>query len=311
MVIFTGNEEGISRNDNFSTGERHFEYISLTNSGRKGVLEIRSILKNITFNELVIGGNNTLVYWYLALTVERNKLSSVCEGSIYESKMTGVKGLIKRFYHNRFRKCYACGELARRLYADNGFKGQIVVTKGVGIFNYHAQPPYKSCTSHCNKLLYVGRLSPEKNLGRLIEVVNANPQWRLTIVGFGPLESDLKSMAKDNIIFLGAVDNDKLAPIYQSHDAFVLPSLSETWGLVVEEALNNGLPIAISERAGCSDDWVRENKFGLSFDPFNIESINNTLLRILSPEVNNEFRKNIAKLNFEEIEQRQVDCYCE
>lgn len=309
LAIFCGFDGLIQRNADFSRGEMQFDNVTLKNNGLKAVVEIRGILKDVTYEEMMVCGNNTLVYWYLALTNPRKKLSSVCESSVYESKMNGIKGIIKRFFHNRFSRCYAAGESAARLYSENGFRGEIVKTKGVGIFNYHPQPEYKPCSKECNKLIYVGRLSPEKNLHRLIEVVNHHSEWQLTIVGFGPLEDELKSIARENIHFLGAVRNEELAEIYQSHDAFVLPSIYEPWGLVVEEALNNGLPVAVSERAGSADDWVRDGQYGIMFNPFSINSIEDVLTEILTEKKNIVLRQNISKLNFCKIADNQINSY--
>lgn len=158
-------------------------------------------------------------------------------------------------------------------------------------------------------MLYVGRLSPEKNLRRLIEVVNRHPEWHLSIVGFGPLEEELKAISESNIHLLGAINNEDLPKIYQSHDAFVLPSTSEPWGLVVEEALNNGIPVAVSERAGCSDDWVKDGRLGILFNPFSEEAIECALSSILTKETNNRLRKNISLLDFEKIAISQINCY--
>ncbi|MDE6534781.1 MAG: glycosyltransferase family 4 protein [Muribaculaceae bacterium] len=309
LAIFCGFDGAIQRNADFSKGEMQFDNVTLKYSGFKAVKEIRGLLGGVSFKEMIVCGNNTLVYWYLALKTSRKKLSVVCESSIYESKMTGVKGVIKRFFNNRFSRCYASGEAAARLYADYGFKGEIVKTKGVGIFNYHKQPAYTPCSEKCNKLIYVGRLSPEKNLRRLIEVVNRNPQWQLSIVGFGPLESELKEIAGPNVHFLGAINNEDLPSIYRGHDAFVLPSTSEPWGLVVDEALNNGIPVAVTERAGCVDDWVKDGKFGITFDPYSEQSIESAFRMILTNETNNKLRKNISDLDFEQIAIDQINCY--
>ncbi len=309
LAIFCGFDGCFQRNSDFSAGEMLFDHVTLKSHRLKAVKEIRAHLKGVDFDEMIIGGNNTFVYWYLALTNRRSRLSSVCESSVYESNMKGIKGIIKRFYQNRFSRCYATGEAASRLYSENGFKGEIKKTRGVGIFNYHTQPEFSSCSVECNKLLFVGRLSSEKNLHRLLEVINKNPQWYLTIVGYGPLEHELKALSNENIRFLGAINNDDLPAIYQEHDALILPSTSETWGVVVEEALNNGIPVAVSERAGCSDDWVNDERFGVSFDPYSVESIEEALKVITNKDNNNRFRYNISQLDFEKIAIDQVNCY--
>lgn len=81
-----------------------------------------------------------------------------------------------------------------------------MVTKGVGVFNYVEQPPFEP-RSAVRRFLYVGRLTEVKNLPFLINAFKNRLDLTLNIVGFGELEEYLKSIAGDNVNFLGAVDN--------------------------------------------------------------------------------------------------------
>ena len=98
-----------------------------------------------------------------------------------------------------------------------------------------------------------------------------------------------------------------LSQYYQSADVFVLPSKSETWGLVVEEALNNGLPVMVSEKVGCASEIVTPDR-GLIFS-LNKEDFEQKLSAICSLDFYNTLRKNISTMSFEEIENEQVNCY--
>ena len=141
----------------------------------------------------------------------------------------------------------------------------------------------------------------------MIDKFNHYPDLELTIIGFGELEDELKSKAKDNIHFLGAVDNEKLSIYYQDADVFILPSLSEPWGLVVEEALNNGTPVMISEQVGCAEDLVNENTgvvFSLKGNDFDAK-----LKEIRDIDRYNSMCRFISTLDYEKIEQEQVNCY--
>ncbi len=81
----------------------------------------------------------------------------------------------------------------------------------------------------------------------------------LEVFDFVLTEEELKAMAKQNVHFLGAINNKELSGYYQKMDVFVLPSLIEPWGLVVEEALNNGLPVIVSDRVGCAEEIIDES----------------------------------------------------
>ncbi len=100
-------------------------------------------------------------------------------------------------------------------------------------------------------VLLVSRLGREKNVGLAIEALAriADPRVRLALVGDGPARATLEARAHAlgiaaRVTFAGAADPSDLPDIYASADAFAFPSLSETQGLVLAEAMAAGLPIA-------------------------------------------------------------------
>jgi len=115
--------------------------------------------------------------------------------------------------------------------------------------------------------IYVGRLSPEKNLGVLTRVARALPQYPLLIVGDGPARDKLAAdMAGLNVRFTGLLSGADLARAYASGDVFLFPSTTETFGQVVREAMASGLP-SVAMRAGGVRDLVRDGQTGLLCSP--------------------------------------------
>ena len=86
-------------------------------------------------------------------------------------------------------------------------------------------------------------------------------------------------MAGGNIRFLGRLPNDRLPEIYERHDVFILPSLYEPWGLVVEEALFRGLPVIASDKVGSAADMVTALETGLSNAIHEVEENYETMAR--------------------------------
>ena len=116
-------------------------------------------------------------------------------------------------------------------------------------------------------LLYVGRLSAEKNVGQLKELFPAIPGMRLAIVGDGPLRPELERHFKGTqTVFTGYLEGDDLVSAYASADLFVLPSRTETLGLVLMEAMAAGCPV-VACRAGGVPDAVADGATGFLFDP--------------------------------------------
>jgi len=106
----------------------------------------------------------------------------------------------------------------------------------------------------------------------------------LLIVGYGPEEQRLKKMAWGNscIHFLGHRGIDDIPRIYGISDILVLPSISEPWGLVVNEAMACGCAIIVSDRCGCSRDIIQDN--GIVVEGGKLDSLVEALQHLLSSE---------------------------
>lgn len=113
-------------------------------------------------------------------------------------------------------------------------------------------------------LLCVARFAPEKNLPRLIEAFSRSglveQGWTLKLVGGGPQREELEALAakQPGVVLHNWLSYPELPALYASARAFVLPSLFEPWGLVVNEALAAGLPTALSHEVGALPDLLGE-----------------------------------------------------
>lgn len=122
-------------------------------------------------------------------------------------------------------------------------------------------------------MLYVGRLSAEKQIEHLRPVLEQVPGTRLAIIGDGPSRAELEAhFAGTNTRFMGYIQGEDLSRAYASADMFVFPSALETFGLVVVEAMAAGLPV-VSSRVGGVTDVVEEGVTGYTFDSGDIEAL--------------------------------------
>lgn len=111
-------------------------------------------------------------------------------------------------------------------------------------------------------LVYVGRLSAEKNLESLRPVLQAYPEARLALVGDGPHRRRLeRHFAGLPVHFAGFFYEKELAAAFASSDIFVMPSRTETLGLVVLEAMCSGLPV-VAARAGGIAEMIQDGVSG-------------------------------------------------
>jgi 1,2-diacylglycerol 3-alpha-glucosyltransferase len=102
--------------------------------------------------------------------------------------------------------------------------------------------------------------------------------WKLVLVGDGERRDDLERLRarlglEGHVLMPGYKQYDELPAYYGLASALVMPSLSETWGLVVNEAMAAGLPVIVSDRCGCAPDLVREGRNGLLFDPRDADAL--------------------------------------
>ncbi|MEX3954769.1 glycosyltransferase family 4 protein [Trinickia sp. EG282A] len=138
--------------------------------------------------------------------------------------------------------------------------------------------------------LYVGRLSAEKGIDTLLEafaqVRETVPNATLRIVGTGPMHDTLQASVdalgvREAVHFTGSLQDEPLSNEYFGAACLVLPSYSEPWGLVVNEALSHGCPAVVSERCGCVPELVVEGETGFAFDAGNVPALRDTLLAAL------------------------------
>ena len=139
--------------------------------------------------------------------------------------------------------------------------------------------------------LSVGRFLPVKNFINLIHAYmlylkkcKTSPT-PLLIVGKGPMDNLLKEEIKSlnlnhNILIRNWANYEDLPYYYALSDCLIVPSTSETWGLVVNEAMASSKPVIVSNECGCIDDLVHHGKNGFIFDPHNITELSELMLKI-------------------------------
>ena len=112
--------------------------------------------------------------------------------------------------------------------------------------------------------MFVGKLEPIKNPLLLVQAFAQldQPQTHLVFVGSGPLQQSLVEQLVPRVHFLGFQNQQALPDMYAAADLIILPSKSETWGLVLNEAMACGCAVMASDRVGAAVDLIEENHNG-------------------------------------------------
>lgn len=139
-----------------------------------------------------------------------------------------------------------------------------------------AQPLCSRISARHRRLLYVGQLIEGKGLHLLLDAfarhsrLDPSGSCELLIAGDGSMRGRLEFAAKASALqvkFLGKVHFDKLESVYSAADIFVFPTLSDTWGVVVNEALAAGLPVLGSRFSQAVNELISEGYNGWTFRP--------------------------------------------
>ncbi|PSS32678.1 Sulfoquinovosyl transferase [Actinidia chinensis var. chinensis] len=151
-------------------------------------------------------------------------------------------------------------------------------------------------------IVHVGRLGVEKSLDLLKRVMDQLPEARIAFIGDGPYRGDLEKLFSGMpAVFTGMLGGEELSQAYASGDVFVMPSESETLGLVVLEAMSSGLPVVVARAGGLIDiiPEDQEGKTGFCFSPGDIDDCVSKLKPLLHDP---ELRETIGKSAREEME---------
>lgn len=153
-------------------------------------------------------------------------------------------------------------------------------------------------------LLYMGALYPHKGprvlIMAMVLLVKRYPRILLLIGGKGPIEDELKDLVETtnlqkNVRFIGFVTGESKALYYKASDLFVLPSLSESFGIVNLEAMASGLPI-VASNVGGTPDVVKDGINGLLVIPGDPEDLAKKILCLLNSESLREKLGNAGKI---------------
>jgi glycosyltransferase involved in cell wall biosynthesis len=132
---------------------------------------------------------------------------------------------------------------------------------------------------------YVGRLAREKNLDLLLDawqsVAPRHPGARLALVGRGPLEDEIRRRAIPGVELLGLLTGNDLSAAYASADLFAFPSVTETFGNVLLEAMASGLPSVVAAAGGVLD-FVEHGRNAWLVAPSSVQAMTDGLKRLLT-----------------------------
>jgi len=130
------------------------------------------------------------------------------------------------------------------------------------------------------RLLGVGRLAVEKGFDTLLQAADGLPV-EIQLAGSGPEESRLRRLAGANVAFLGQVERDALPALYANADIVVMPSRSDPWGMVLNEAALAGRPLVSTDAAGAAHELIEDGVNGFRVPAGDVRALRDALRRLV------------------------------
>lgn len=243
----------------------------------------------------VLCGYHRIEYWIQLLVgrINGKKVAFFCDATAYDNPPTMMKGIAKSIIFRLTHGVFCYGERSRAYALGFGTPSGRIFQR---VQACTLPADYSPASALADRLavdpgrpeyLYVGRLSPEKDLGTLLEafarVHRALPDARMTVVGSGPERDALAGRVRrlgigEAVEFAGAKSGSDLYRFYSRATCLVLPSVSEPWGLVVNEALSFGCPVIVSHRCGCVPELVVDGETGYVFEAGDVDDLTRRML---------------------------------
>jgi phosphatidylinositol alpha 1,6-mannosyltransferase len=194
-----------------------------------------------------------------------------------------------RWFHNLGVRTFAPSGIVARELEDLGFDNLRVWSRGVDPKKF--SPGFRSsefrerlgATGDTPLVLYVGRLAREKGIHVLLDAMksvkaNRGDQIAFALVGDGPAEAECRATAPEGTVFTGKLTGRDLSEAYAAADVFAFPSITETFGNVVLEAMGSGLAV-IAPDIGATTEYATVET-ALQFRAGSAESLAEAIRRV-------------------------------
>ncbi len=252
------------------------------------------VLEKIKPGKLIICDYSNIFGWISLFWAKINKIQIVfwLVSTIDDRKHFFPKEQIKQYFLKHFQLHLSPGIKTKQYLEYMKVDSSKIQITGYGVENKFYLHKYNKFKNDLffkennvqtkNNFLFVGRLSPEKNvistLSAFNNISNIDNEWGLIILGDGEQKGEIQSYILDHklekqIHLVGFVQQNNIVKYYANCKVLVLPSISEPWGLVVNEAMICRLPVLVSNRCGCAPELVKEGVNGFTFDPNDLNKL--------------------------------------
>ncbi len=260
--------------------------------------ELRGIIIHERFDAVVVSGWHTKSYWQAirACWASGTPVMVRSDSHLHDER-SALKRILKwlpyRYCITRFDACLAAGTWSREYFLHYGARADRIfivphcVAPVLASSRADSEPRYrrelrqrwgigeKACA-----FLFAGKFIERKRPFDFIRAVAdasaAGSEVHGLLAGDGPLRGDMETLAARlhaPVTFAGFLNQTAIPDAYKAADVLVLPSVQDTWGLVVNEAMAHARACIVSDRVGCVPDLIDPGVTGFAFPPGNVEAL--------------------------------------
>jgi len=250
--------------------------------------ELLRFCNNLNPSILLVSGRMFSDYLYVSKKMKSKTIRVTVQDTMFQPslKQFMIKALSTFMYFQYFDKFWGIGVSQTRFAKYIGFDDKDILHGFyVADKKFFSRSKIFSYENFNLNILFIGRLVKEKNILKLIEIVEkinteSGSSHKITIIGAGYLVDKVKE--SDIVNYHGVRTQEEIINIALECDVFCLPSIYEPWGVVTHEMSALGMPVISSELCGSSYDLVIDGYNGYKFNPHDDLSIKKALENFIS-----------------------------
>ncbi|NBB30771.1 glycosyltransferase family 4 protein [Cellulophaga sp. BC115SP] len=314
-------------------GEGVLEDVSL----KQRILGMLSAIREFKPDVVNITGYYDLAFWVVLFYCKLHRIKLVLsnESTAVDHIRNGLKEKIKSIFVRQFDGFFNFGSLSAQYMLSLGAQSNQLLVEKNCVDNATIRTIYDDAKLQAEQtkqnqqlkkynLIFVGRLISFKNLSFLIKAFGLaksklSNEWGLIILGDGEDKAKLENLTKEqnveDINFFPGVGWQEVPRYLALADVLVLPSYSEPWGLVVNEAMACAMPVIVSENCGCAADIVKDGINGFTFNPYDINHFEEILIAVMNDitkleKMGKESERIIAEYTPQKVAEEMYNGFC-
>jgi len=244
------------------------------------------------------------------LCKDRKYIHCIKTSCLHGSKARSFMAAVEGWVHHK-RKTY---DKINRMICPSQFMADKLIEFGVNpkqitvLHNFAGEAEGRLETDKKDYILYFGRLSKEKGISTLLEVMKATPEIQYVIAGTGPLENLIKEYLEPNMRYVGFQTGNALKMLIKGSAFTIYPSeWYENCPMSILESQGYGVPV-IGARIGGIPELIREDVDGLLFESGNVEDFTAKVRRLYSDRI---LQMEYSTQCFAKIQDFSIDKYVE